>query len=186
MNCETCGKDNAIFRDIKHRAFCDDKCAFDYVPTEKVIHTTSQIGSGPITASEMQTIEGSEKELLNVLEASIPIGNDELVFQMTHEKLIQHLQNMERQKQELQIRARITHARINKLMQLGEGQRVERYRKLGVNSDIEGKAKVRGEIQKLIARYRKEGFKDSGIRSMLIDDMEFEKEKVEKAFMELN
>jgi hypothetical protein len=112
-------------------------------------------------------------------------SENELIVNLTHEQRIARLTEIRRKVQELRTRERIGHAGVNKLIALGEGEKVERYRKLGVSSDLEAKKKVHNTIQKGIISYRKMGLSDEKIRNMMVNDMELDAVKVETAFKEL-
>ena len=167
IECINCGKQMTI-PEVRHdnNYYCSRACvaAFEQQKPKTLA------SSGPIDAQEMQAIEQSENAL---------------IVNLTHEQLIIRLSEYKRQYQELRIKERATHTRINKLIALGESEKTERYRKLGVNSDLEAKKKVTSTIAKSIVSYRKMGMTDEKIRNMMINDLEFDAAKVTAAFSEL-
>jgi DNA-binding transcriptional regulator YhcF (GntR family) len=169
MTCDNCGNaiDNPII--VAGRHFCARGCSEQFFITRKANQSNNSAGE-LLTAQEVQTIE---------------LSQNELIVNMSHEEMINHLMMIKRNYQELRARERITHSKLNKLIALGETEKTERYRKLGVSSDLEAKKKVHSVLQKSIISYRKMGLTDEKIHKMLVEQMEMEVEKVNIAFKEL-
>lgn len=168
------------------KRFCKVECARAFFDSRKESHI-SNIGTETLTAQEVRTEEQAESELLDSLERRIAenVPSPDLILQMTHSALIERLAQYKREYQRLRTRERATHARINKLLAIGEAEKTDRYRKLGVNSDLEAKNKVHSVLQRSILQYRKMGLSDEKIKKMMILEMEVEESKVDLAFKEL-
>ena len=172
QTCDNCDKVSTAWYLQGGKRFCNEPCARDYHATSKELKDSfpQETTSVMLDATEIRTIEQAENEL---------------IINLNQEQLMCRLALYKRQYMELRARERITHSRINKLVALGEQGKTERYRALGVNSDLEAKRKVHNVMQKSIISYRKMGMDDQKIKAMMINDLEFEAEKVEIAFKEL-
>lgn len=174
--CDNCGKENDIKPfDMTGRKFCNLECFRTfYESRSELIEPTSDF-----TAQEIKTIEEHENAWCACYDGiTVPV-------ERSLEMLERRINDLRALQKEYKLRELIARKHVLKVNAKNEADKTERFRKYGVNSDLERAEQKLNAVQKMIQRYKKMGMSAENIYENFKDMLDISLENLKSEYEKL-
>lgn len=178
--CDNCGKENNIKPfDMTGRKFCNLECFRSFYETKELNHSEP---TEDFTPQKIRTIQEHENAwCAPFMEPDKLFRDNKTGIEMMEER-IRDLISLSK---EYKLAALEVRKHVLKVNASNEADKVERYRKYGVNSDSERKDQILNTQQKMIQRYKKMGMSAEKIYENFKEIMDISLENLKDEYSKL-